>query len=158
MILTPWTCFLCFRKRDAVGNLVTSLSITNYAADLNLLSEPLIPFPDEVFLQPDPALLLELPQTYPGFQPPQEPVPWVDPPLAVLSRQGSLDVRRILPMWTRRLGPRFQECVGAPESARLLGRPPAEWLQVMDSRDVLIAAMQLQRDAGLMTSNLTVLN
>ena len=54
--------------------------------------------------------------------------------------------------------PRFLECVGAPESARLLGRPPAEWLQVMDRREALIAAVQLQWDAGLMASNLTVLN
>ena len=33
--------------------------------------------------------------------------------------------------------PRFLECVGAPESDRLLGRPPAEWLSVMDRRDAL---------------------
>ena len=39
--------------------------------------------------------------------------------------------------------PRFLECIGAPESAWLLGRPPAEWLQVMDPNDVLVAAMQL---------------
>ena len=31
---------------------------------------------------------------------------------------------------------------GMPESARLLGRPPAEWLQVMDHQDVLVAAIQ----------------
>ena len=54
--------------------------------------------------------------------------------------------------------PRFLECVGALESARLLGRPPAEWLQVMDRRDSLIAAVQLQRNAGLISSNLMVLN
>ena len=48
--------------------------------------------------------------------------------------------------------------MGAPESAQLLDRPPAEWLQVMDRRDALIAALQLQRDARLMASNLTVLN
>ena len=28
--------------------------------------------------------------------------------------------------------PRFLECIGEPESARLLGHPPAEWLQVMN--------------------------
>ena len=50
--------------------------------------------------------------------------------------------------------PRFLECVGAPESTRLLGHPPAEWLRVMDRRDALIAAVQLERDAGLMASNL----
>ena len=72
-------------------------------------------------------------------------------------------MRMILPVWTLRsvyrctiLG--FLECVGAPESARLLGRPPSEWLQVMNRRDALFAALQLQRDAGLMSSNLTVLH
>ena len=54
--------------------------------------------------------------------------------------------------------PRFLECVGAPESTRLLGRPPAEWLQVMDNQDVLRVAVQLQWDAGLMASNLMVLH
>ena len=54
--------------------------------------------------------------------------------------------------------PRFLENIGAPESAWLLGRPLAEWLQVMDHQDVLVAAMQLQRDTGLMASNLTVLS
>ena len=53
--------------------------------------------------------------------------------------------------------PRLIECIGESESARLLGRPPAEWFQVMDPKDVLVAAMQLQRDTGLMASNLTVL-
>ena len=50
--------------------------------------------------------------------------------------------------------PRFLECIGAPESARLLGRPPAEWVRTMDRQDVMVAALQLQRDAGLMVSNL----
>ena len=54
--------------------------------------------------------------------------------------------------------PRFLECVGSPESARLLGRPPTEWLSVMDRRDALYTALQLQRDARLMSSNLTVLH
>ena len=47
---------------------------------------------------------------------------------------------------------------GAPKSARLLGRPPTEWLQVMSRQDTLHAALQLQRDASLMSSNLTVLH
>ena len=45
-----------------------------------------------------------------------------------------------------------------PESARLLSRPPAEWLQVMNRRDTLHAALQLQREASLLSSNLTVLH
>ena len=36
--------------------------------------------------------------------------------------------------------------------------PRPSWLQVMDPKDVLVAAIQLQRDAGLMSSNLTVLS
>ena len=52
--------------------------------------------------------------------------------------------------------PLFLECIGAPESARLLGRSSAEWVQTMDRQDVMAAALQLQRDAGLMASNLQV--
>ena len=53
--------------------------------------------------------------------------------------------------------PRFLECIGAPESARLLGHSPAEWVQMMDKQEVMAAALQLQWDAGLMASNLQVL-
>ena len=54
--------------------------------------------------------------------------------------------------------PRFLEWVVAPESARLLSHPPAEWLQVMNRQDTLLVALQLQMDASLMSSNLTVLH
>ena len=53
--------------------------------------------------------------------------------------------------------PRFIECIGAPESARLLGRSLTEWVQTMDRQDIMAAALQLQQDAGLMASNLQVL-
>ena len=53
--------------------------------------------------------------------------------------------------------PRFLECIGAPESARLLGRSSAEWVQTIDRQDIMAAALQLQWDAGLMASNLQVL-
>ena len=53
--------------------------------------------------------------------------------------------------------PRFLECIGAPESARLLGRAPAEWVRMMNREDAMAATLQLQRDAGLMASNLQVL-
>ena len=43
--------------------------------------------------------------------------------------------------------PRFIECIGAPESARLLGRSPAECVRTMDRQDIMAAALQLQRDA-----------
>ena len=43
--------------------------------------------------------------------------------------------------------PRFLEFIGAPESARLLYRP-------MGEEDAVAAAINLQRDAGVMLSNL----
>ena len=138
-----------------------SLSITDHAANLHLLAEPLIPLTEAVLLHTDPALLLKLTQTHHDFLPPQEPVPSVNPPQAVLSREGPFDASTktaatsthpLIPagltgcpyrMTTHREAdiasvdtsfgvqvhhPRFLECVGSPESARLLGRPPAEWL------------------------------
>ena len=54
--------------------------------------------------------------------------------------------------------PRFLEFVGAPESARLLFRSPAYWVHHLDQEDAITAAVNLQRDAGLMTSNLQVLS
>ena len=69
------------------------------------------------------------------------------------------DVARVDPTFGVQLHhPWFLECIGAPESARLLGRSPAEWLQVIDHQDVLGAVLKLQRDAGLMASNLSVLS
>ena len=53
--------------------------------------------------------------------------------------------------------PRFLEYVGAPESARLLSRPPGYWLHHMDREQAVSAALQLQHDAGLMMANLQVL-
>ena len=49
--------------------------------------------------------------------------------------------------------PWFLKWVGALESDCLLSRPP-----VMNRRDTLYATLQLQRDASLMSSNLTVLH
>ena len=46
--------------------------------------------------------------------------------------------------------PRFLECIGATESARLLGRAPEDWIRTMSRHDVMAAVLQLQRDAGLM--------
>ena len=53
--------------------------------------------------------------------------------------------------------PRFSEFIEAPESARLLFRSPAFWVQNMDPEDAVAAAINLQRDAGLMSSNLQIL-
>ena len=54
--------------------------------------------------------------------------------------------------------PWFLKCIGAPGSARLLGRSSAEWIQVIDRQDIIVAVLELQRDARLMASNLSVLN
>ena len=53
--------------------------------------------------------------------------------------------------------PRFLEYVGAPESACLLSRTPDYWLHHMTRVQAISAALQLQRDAGLIMSNLQVL-
>ena len=53
--------------------------------------------------------------------------------------------------------PWFLEFIGAPESALLLFRSPAFWVQHMDPEDAVAAAVNLQHDAGLMSSNLQIL-
>ena len=53
--------------------------------------------------------------------------------------------------------PRFLKYVGAPESARLLRRAPDYWMHHMTRNQAISAALQLQRDAGLIMSNLQVL-
>ena len=53
--------------------------------------------------------------------------------------------------------PRLLEYVGAPESARLLSHSPEYWLHHMGSEKTLSAVLQLQHDAGLILSNLQVL-
>ena len=44
---------------------------------------------------------------------------------------------------------------GLPNRPGLLSCSPAEWIQVMDRQDVLVAALELQRDAGLMASKMS---
>ena len=53
--------------------------------------------------------------------------------------------------------PRLLEYVGAPESARLLSWTPEYWLHHMGREKTLAAALQLQHDAGLILSNIQVL-
>ena len=53
--------------------------------------------------------------------------------------------------------PRLLEYVGAPESARLLSRSPEYWVQHMGRGKTLSAALQIQHDAGLILSNVQVL-
>ena len=53
--------------------------------------------------------------------------------------------------------PWFLEYVGAPESARLMSRSPEYWVHHMGVENALSAALQLQHDAGLVLSNVQVL-
>ena len=54
--------------------------------------------------------------------------------------------------------PRFLEFVGAPGSARLLLRSPAFWVDQLGKEQAMAAAVNLQRDAGIMLSNLQILS
>ena len=54
--------------------------------------------------------------------------------------------------------PRFLELVGAPESARLLDRSLLYWVEEMGKERAMVAAVTLQRDAGVMLSNLQILS
>ena len=53
--------------------------------------------------------------------------------------------------------PRFLEFFGAPESARLLNHSPSFWVDRLGEECAMAAAVNLQRDAGLMMSNLQIL-
>ena len=53
--------------------------------------------------------------------------------------------------------PRLLEYVGAPESARLLSRSPEYWVEHMGREKIISAALQLQHDAGLILSNVQIL-
>ena len=54
--------------------------------------------------------------------------------------------------------PRFLELVGAPESARLLDCSPSFWVEELGKEQAIAAAVNLQRDAGVMLSNLQILS
>ena len=53
--------------------------------------------------------------------------------------------------------PHLLEYVGAPESARLTSRSPEYWVHHMGREKALSAALQLQHEAGLILSNVQVL-
>ena len=54
--------------------------------------------------------------------------------------------------------PRFLELVGAPESARLLDCSPSFWVEQLGKEQAMAAPVNLQRDAGVMLSNLQILS
>ena len=156
-------------------------------ADLSLLAVPLLPLPDDFQLLPDTALERHPvsagrpspPFPSPVVSPPRDlsreglfdayyaPSDTGDHPLISEGLPGcpyrmtsydSADVANVDPAYGLQLHhPRFLEYVGAPVSARLLTRTPGHWVQTMDREDAVTAALQLQHDAGPMTSNLQVL-
>ena len=69
-----------------VGSPVTSLSVTDYTAHLAMLSEPLIPLPNELLLLPLPVPMRPIPS--PDGQLPVEPIALVGPYPLTLSREG----------------------------------------------------------------------
>ena len=54
--------------------------------------------------------------------------------------------------------PRFLEFIGAPQSACLLYRAPTFWVDRLGEEPAMAAAVNLQRDAGIMLSNLQILS
>ena len=69
-------------------------------------------------------------------------------------RQGDLD-----PAYGIHLhDPHMMEYMGAPESARLLGRSPEYWLEHMGRDRAVAAALRLHHDASLIMTNVQVMS
>ena len=54
--------------------------------------------------------------------------------------------------------PRMMEYMGAPESARLLGRTPEYWLEHMGRERTIQAALRLHHDASLIMTNIQIMS
>ena len=54
--------------------------------------------------------------------------------------------------------PRMMEYMGAPESARLLGRTPEYWLEHMGRERTIQAALRLHHDASLIMTNVQIMS
>ena len=54
--------------------------------------------------------------------------------------------------------PRMMEYMGAPESARLLGRMPEYWLEHMGRERTIQAALRLHHDASLIMTNIQIMS
>ena len=54
--------------------------------------------------------------------------------------------------------PRMMEYMGAPESARLLGRTPEYWLEHMGRERMVQAALRLHHDASLIMTNVQIMS
>ena len=54
--------------------------------------------------------------------------------------------------------PRMMECMGAQESARLLGQTPEYWLEHMGRERTVQAALRLHHDASLIMTNVQIMS
>ena len=79
-------------------------------------------------------------------------------PYRIMSYNGPAisDMNQAFPLQLHH--PRFLEFIGAPESARLLYRSPTFWVDRLGEEQTMAAAVNLQRDAGIMLSNLQILS
>ena len=156
------------------------MSITHRTVDLRLMSPPLIPLPSSIQVETDPSLLLQLATAYNNYTIgflslrrilylsylslcsaamavyPLIMKQWDGCPYHFTTyrdyEHSSVDTPFGVQVHHRQL----LEWVVAPESVRLLGRPPAELLQIKSREQTLHATLQLQRDVSLMSSNLNV--
>ena len=79
-------------------------------------------------------------------------------PFRIMSYDLEIDGSDFSPEYGVQLhDPRLLEYVGAPESTLLPSRSPKYWVQYMGREKTLSAALQLQHDAGLILSNVQVL-
>ena len=146
-------------------------SLMDGDSDLPLLLLPLLPLPEHCILPPRPVDGLSPSDTDPPFVSVSADLSQ-EGPFEVLP--GALDMEEVhmvlnsLPgcpyrmTWYDRAEvvdvdpayrlqfhhPRYLEYVGAPESARLLTRPPGHWVQTMECEEAVTTALQLQHDAG----------
>ena len=164
--------------------LAYDITLLDRDTDLSCLAAPLLPLPDDLLRLPVPASELpstSAVRSSPGeplppvASPPSDlswegqfyafcaPSDTVVHPLISDGLSGCpyrmtysrADIADVDPVYGLQLHhPRFLEYIGAPESARLLTRAPGEWVRTIDQEDAVTAALQLQHDAGLMTSNM----
>ena len=78
-------------------------------------------------------------------------------PYRMTSHTGTAMVDADTRYWLQLHHPRFLEFIGALESARLLNQSPSFWVDRLGQESAMAAAVNLQRDAGFMMSNLQIL-
>ena len=85
------------------------------------------------------------------------PMETEDSPLRMTSYAGTAMVDADTRYGLQLHHPRFLEFIGAPESARLFNHSPSFWVDRLGQESAMAAAVNLQRDAGFMMSNLQIL-